>query len=585
MTERRKTSSWLIPLVVVVVIVVAIIISIGHLSKEMIRSELPELPEMQRYGRAVQQQLTEADRRARENPKSGEAVGYLAMAYHANSFFHKARLAYSLAMRVDNDDPRYPYLLGVLELTTGQNERAITYLNRAMELVPNNPHGWARLGQIHFRRVENEDAERSFRRALELDPTHPHAGVGMARVLGLKGEWEQAASFLEPCVAANPGYGPGHRMLALVYKELGRTADQEYHEDQGSDIGLQMNDPIVHALYALSTTGSVLVTQSQMARSWGEGERAITLVRKAASVAPHDKDVRLAAGRFLATPGFTNPSMLQEARNHLEVGLALDSTYVNTRHDYAVVLQAMGDTEAAASQWERILDEEPGHAMAWMSLGELHFEREDYAGAREYYLRGLAIPPDTPFSLGDPARGYSRLAMTYWQIGDGRKAFDSFQQSVEINPRIVETYIDWARLLRENGQLDAATTVYRRGLDALPRSARLKLSFGNLLLQAGRFEEAREQLTAVNQSQPGDVRVLSALGYIELELGNVDTAIEHLEAAVGLNQNFPAAHYQLGKALLEKGRRDEAIRQYERALQINPRYERAKDALERVRGN
>jgi tetratricopeptide (TPR) repeat protein len=374
-------------------------------------------------------------------------------------------------------------------------------------------------------------------------------------------------------------------MLALVYKELGRTADQKYHEDLGSDIGLPINDPIVHALYSLSTTGSVLVTQSQMARSWGDGERAMALVQKAARVAPNDKDVRLAAGRFLATPGITNPSLLQEAKNHLEIGLALDSTYVNTRHDLAVVLQELGDTSAAANQWERILAEEPGHAMAWMSLGELRFLRGDYQGARDYYLRGLAIPPDTPFSLGDPARGYSRLAMTYWQLGDGRRAFESFKESVDINPRIVETYVDWARLLIENGQLDAAITVYQRGLDALPREARLRLSFGNLLLQAGRFEEAREQLTVGNELQPGDVRVLSALGYIELELGNVDAAITHLEAVVALNQNFPAAHYQLGNALIAKGRRDDAIRQYERALEINPRYGRAREALERARGN
>jgi tetratricopeptide (TPR) repeat protein len=569
----------------VVVIIAIIWVGIGYLSKEMVRSELPELPEMQRRTPAVQQQLTEADAAARSSPRSGEAVGGLAMAYHANSFFHHARIAYTLAMRVDADEPRYPYLLGVLEMTTGQNERAITFLGQAMEQDPGNPHGWARLGQIHYRRTEPKEAERAFRRALDLDPTHPHAGVGMARVLGLRGAWEEAAKALEPCVDAHPGYGPGHRMLALVYQELGRTADQKYHEDLGSDIGLQMDDTIVHDLYALSSTGSVLVTQSQIARSWGNMERAIRLVRRAVEVAPEDKDVRLAAGRFLSTPGIATPELLSEARANLEVGLTLDSTYVNTRHDYAVVLEALGDSAAAARQWERILREEPEHSMAWMSLGEQRFLRGDYADAREYFLRGLAIPPDTPFSLGDPARGYRRLALCNWRLGRGREAFDAYSRSVEHNPLLVQTYVEWAKLLRENRQIDGAVTIYDRGVRNLPRDANLRRSYGNFLLETGRLDGARTQLTAALELEPGDVRILTALGYIELESGNVDQAIAHLETSLRLNESFPATHYYLGNALARKGRVGEAIRRFEALLRIDPQHDRARRALERLRAN
>ena len=79
MTKKRRANPWLIPLVMVVAIVAIIWIGIGHLSKEMIRSELPDLPEMQRRTRAVQQQMAEADAGARSKPRSGEAVGGLAI--------------------------------------------------------------------------------------------------------------------------------------------------------------------------------------------------------------------------------------------------------------------------------------------------------------------------------------------------------------------------------------------------------------------------------------------------------------------------------------------------------------------------
>ncbi len=585
MSSNSSLRGW-VPIIAAVLVIIAVVwFGFSHLSKQMLRSEIPHPPEMARATPQLRQQVQESYENALSSPKSGEAIGHLAKVYHANNMFERARVSYGLAMRVDKNNPIHPYLRGVLEMTTGENERAITFLERAADLDPQYPHVWARLGQIHFRRSEYREAEQDFTRALALDPTHPHAGVGMARVLGRKAEWEEAAKTLEPCVQAHPGFGPGHRMLALVYQELGRSEEQKRHEDLGSDIGLQMNDPRTHDLYQLSSTASVLVTQAQIANSWGDLDRALALLERAVEVAPRDKDARLAIGRFLARPGIATPVRLAEARRHLETGLRIDSTYVNTRHDYAVVLQALGDTAAAADQWERILREEPEHAMAWMSLGELRLAREDYQGARDFYLKGLAVPPDTPFSLGDPGGGYRRLALTYWRTGPARKAFEAFEQSAAISPRVPDTYIDWARFLREKNRAETGVAVYEQGLDRIPDDPKLRLGYGNYLIQLGRYDSARVQLLASLRLQPVNVPALSAIGLVSLKTGDSNGAIRNFEAALRLNPAYLLAHYHLGRALMETGRREEAIQQFETALQLRPNFAPAKRALEAARSN
>ncbi|MBD3162810.1 MAG: tetratricopeptide repeat protein [Candidatus Eisenbacteria bacterium] len=584
MAAQRRTG-WIVTGAIVVVVAVALWAGFNHLSKEMLRSELPELPELGRRPPALQEQIREADAAAREDPRSGETVGRLAMIYHANNLTHQAREAYGLAMRIDEDDPRWPYLLGVLEMTIGENERAVTYLKRAAEIDPDYPHVWARLGQIHYRRAETTEAEQALRRALQIEPTHPHAAVDLARVLGLQERWDEAAEVLEPAVRAHPVYGPGHRMLALVYQALGRTRDQEIHEDLGSDVGLQMDDPRVHEMFALSSTGSVLVTQGQIARSWGEMERAHQLFQRAVEVAPRDKDARLALGRFLAAPGVANEQTLQAAREHLETGLALDSTYVNTRHDYAMVLQAQGDTAAAADQWERILREEPGHAMAWMSLGELELSRENYAKAREHFEKGLSIPPDTPFSLGDPAMGYRRLAQTLDKLGEGRQAFDAYSRAVDLNPRIADTYIEWARFLRGTGRAESGVKVYEMGLEAIPEDPRIHLGFGNYLIQLQRFDRAYEELSIAVRGNPNDFRALAALGFAALQTGRTGEAVERLERATELNPRYPLAQFHLANAYRAVGRESDAARRYEMVLQMQPGFTPAREALREMAPN
>ncbi len=538
---------------------------------------LPPLPDLTDASSALRRQLTGADGAARRAPGSGEAVGNLAIAYHANAFDERARVAYRLAMGNEPKVFRWPYFLGVLEMGSGRNESARRRLDLAVKLNAGISHAWVRLGQLRFRAGLTDQAEQAFRTALTLAPDHPHAAVELARVLELREAWSEVATLLSRTVKTNQRFGSAHRYLAIAYDRLGETAKARRHEGIGTEV--QINDELINDLYAQSSTASILVTRATIAETWGDYSRAELLLRRAVAVAPDDRDARLVLGRILVTHAPTDRTSLEDAKKHLEVALSLDPTYALTRYYFGIALKGLGDTEAAVAQWQRILREEPEHGPTLMMLGQLRFQAADFEQAFELLGRGLAVPLDTPFMVGNRAAGWYLVGRAAQNTGRTDEAIDAFGQAIQEDPRRTEAYGDAARLLRKVGRGDEAIGLVRRGVEFSPASAELRLVLGNLLLQGKRFDEARGELSQSLRLKPGDVRTLSAAGFVELQLGNVDTAIEHLRAALRVNPNFHLAHFHLGNALLQTGKRDDAVKHFETAIRLRPSFEPARRAL------
>jgi tetratricopeptide (TPR) repeat protein len=515
----------------------ALLLSCDSAQREVVR-RLPDRPDLSRAAAAVAQAVTDADRSARSSP-SGETVGRLGMTYQANAFDDAARAAYALAHELDARDPRWPYYAGVLELMVGDNTRAIADLESAVACDPRLASAWVRLGELHFASGDAGRAEEAFRRGLALDPTNPHGSVGLARILGDRGAWSEAAAQLETSMTAHPVYGPGHRVLAQAFRELGREADAKRHDTAGSPVGLEIDDALMRELYRLSSTASVLVMQAKIAETWGDGDRAEGLLRRAVAVAPEDRDARWALGRLLLT--WPSPKAakerLAESRTHLEAAMRLGPPHLNLRHDYAMAAAALGDVEEAIREWRSIVEQEPEHAMAQMSLGQVAELRQDYAGAIAHYRRGLAVAHDTPYALDDRARAYQRYVLACFHAG----------------------------------RADEGVTAFREAARTLPADPELRFAFGNQLLKLERFAEARAELARARELDANDPRSAAALGFVMLRLGDAAGAVRQLEDAVRLKPDFAAAHYQLGRALLARGDRAEATRHLDLARSLDPR--------------
>jgi tetratricopeptide (TPR) repeat protein len=82
-----------------------------------------------------------------------------------------------------------------------------------------------RLGEIAFRTADLKDAFAHYSRAVDLQPNDADAALGLGRTLAAMHQPEKAQLLLEHAVQLAPFNAVIHYRLALVYRDVGRTAD------------------------------------------------------------------------------------------------------------------------------------------------------------------------------------------------------------------------------------------------------------------------------------------------------------------------------------------------------------------------
>ena len=589
MAEERKQLNnqaavrlWLVLTLAILIVVVVLVVGIRYLSSGALRDEIPRVPELGRAELTVKQQIIETDAFARQHPRSAEALGKLGMVYQSDGFLEEAGVAYHLAQRLAPRDYRWPYYLSLLEIANGRNEAALAFLEKTTDLNPDYPHAWARLGELYYRNNNKEKAEECFRKTLKLESDHPQAILGMARLAGDAGNWQQAADMLEAALKKNPHFGPAHDYLAICYGKLGKDKEKRRHEGLGADAGFQMPDPLVHDLYDLSASPSILITQAQIAKTSGDLTRAEKLFRRAVELAPDSMDTHFALAKFLMSPGVVNRTRMLDARQHLERAVELDPSYLNARHAFASVEDSLGHTLRAREEWQHIIDAEPDHAQALMSLGQIYYRRGDYRKAYDYYQRALAVPPDTAFSLGQPEIAYHHFAVLCISMNRVDEALAAFNKAEEENPRYTQAYMDHAHFLKDLRRNNDAIAVYRKGIEADSDNSELNLALGNFLIKLRMYEQARNPLANAVRLAPDDVRAVTALGYAELKSGAVTSAVTHLKQATEIDPDYYLAHFHLANAYLALGKTDLAAASFEVVLQLQPGFVPARQALQKL---
>jgi tetratricopeptide (TPR) repeat protein len=120
-----------------------------------------------------------------------------------------------------------------------------------------------------------------------------------------------------------------------------------------------------------------------------------------------------------------------------------------------LVANLQGRTEEAISDYNQALRAVPGYALAYKALGIIYFPRGDYAQAKGYFERAVALGPNDLES-----RFY--LGTCYLKLGKPRQAAAQFHAARVADPTYLEAYEAEARSLEAAG--DAAEAAQVRSL-------------------------------------------------------------------------------------------------------------------------
>lgn len=226
-----------------------------------------------------------------------------------------------------------------------------------------------------------------------------------------------------------------------------------------------------------------------------------------------------------------------EAKEDYAEALALDPTLESARYSLAVLLMNEGENDSAFEQLERILKENPSHALALNDKGVISFQRQQFDEAAEYFKRAIAADNNC-------IAARKNLADVLTQSGQSEKAIEHLLTIVEIVPNDVEAQAELACLYLQVQRFEDALVCFRKLANANPAEVSVREMVKALEEQLGPVadeENAIQQIVSDASEKAGSVGESGVLSGIEVSIiipvfNNVDYTRKCLE---GIYASFP----------------------------------------------
>jgi tetratricopeptide (TPR) repeat protein len=273
----------------------------------------------------------------------------------------------------------------------------------------------------------------------------------------------------------------------------------------------------------------------------------------------------------------------QKAASYFERTLTLRSDDVAALVWLGNVYLDQGRSVEAGPLFSRALTLDSRVAAARAGLGRVALAARDYEGAIGHLEAALAL------DSGASSVRYS-LAAAYRGAGQNERADTQLRQrgSVQIAPPD-PLMQDVASLLRSpvayegrgdralaRGEFPRAVAEFRAGLELAPDNLSLRQKLATSLSLTGDVQGALEQLQEILRRDPKFASAHYTLGALLLADGQTDLAIERFASAVEFEPTYLQARLQLANTLSSRGRFERAREQYAAIITLDPRFAEAR---------
>jgi tetratricopeptide (TPR) repeat protein len=270
------------------------------------------------------------------------------------------------------------------------------------------------------------DAVRHYQRVLAEDPGNVDA-LNLMSVLALAaGDPGNAAGLAQTAIARQPDWFMGYINLGNAIQALGRPLEAAAAFQRACQLNPQSPEALINLSGALNEAG--------------RPQEAADIAVQAILMAPRQADAHVNFGNAL-----------------LELG-------------------SPGEAEEA---YRKATTLAPENALAWYNLGHALLELGELDEAIDAYMRSIAHV--------DAGIKHVSLGNALVKAGRLGEAVAAFALAIELEPGLVDGYLNKAALERDLGLLDAATATLEAGLAVAPGEAELHWNRALVHLTRGEF--------------------------------------------------------------------------------------------------
>ncbi len=375
---------------------VAVLLMLGGCSRPL---QPPTLPAAS-ANVELRQRIEQARNQVLGSPDSGAAWGRLGQTFEAAECPDEARTCYARAETLDPASPRWPHLIGLLELQENP-EAALTHLARAVPLAgPSQDASRVRLAQALVERGRFSEASLHLGALLSVQPEHAAARLELARIRLAEGRAPEAADLLVPCLTNPYTARPAVLLLGQARVRAGDAASAAALAAKAASMPRPFDwpDPYQREVQELRQDRARTVERANALMIQRRPKEAEALLQPLLERHPDDPEVLLVFGRLQLQQG-----RCAEAEAMLRQHLQAQPRSLNGLIQLGLSLMCQSRWADAATTFELAVREKPDFAQAHVNLGIVRSRSGDSARAAASFQEALRCSP------GD-ARIHSLLA-------------------------------------------------------------------------------------------------------------------------------------------------------------------------------
>ncbi len=445
----------------------------------------------------------------------GEARENLAASYLAVKDYANAQKQYKLIYDKNPQNFKNYYGYGISLLNSVEPEKAISMLEKAIEIDPENDSAHLGLAQAYQDLGKNDMSYEQYQIVLKNVPNLNTVRLDYANLLADMNKNTEAIEQYNMYIKAFPNDAKGYIAIADVYRNLKNyeKAIENYQIALSKDDNVEVKKSLANCFHSVKNY-----------------EKALTYYDEILEVQPNDFNIKF------------NKALALHGLKHYEDAIALYKELLSVKN-------------------ERTIKDNLNNAL--VSRGHELVDVEDYSEAISYFKQGIK---------GGYSDGYVYygLARAYRATGDNTKASENYEKAISINPDKTlysAEYSDFISSLYK----PASTSSPANSTDELPS---VNLSDTTQTTPAASKNNktnnsAANQTSAVTIKKNEDFILEGDKNYKE---NNYDAAIKNYQDALQLVPNDAVTLLKIGNIYKIKDENTKAINFYQKAIIVNPDY-------------
>ena len=398
--------------------------------------------------------------------------------------------------------------LGIISLKESENEKALQYFYKVIELEPMRADTLNNIGTALVELGKDEEATKYYKEAIRINPKLSSAYYNYGVTLEKFGEVNKAIKYYEMAISSNEKdsgddtalfkeeklstsiwqyvfpfavLGVASFIVVFIAVILQRRAKLQvfkyiivalmlislgaltwfqcgnYKDKETLFLANIALDPCVSNAY--NSLGGIYLER-------GQNEKALELFKKAHLLDPLSADTYNNIGVALGNLGGD-----EEAIEYYEESIRLNPELANTYYNFGMTLVKLGKIDEGIKNYEEAIRLKIKYPQVFLTIGLAYSQKKEFDKAIKYFEEAIKFKPDYPepyYHLG--------LALTEKDVID--EGLKNIMRALELKPNVAEWHNDAGFFLYKQGKVEEAFKHFSEALRIRPDYPGAKTNLG-----------------------------------------------------------------------------------------------------------